>query len=293
MAPRNMPPAEVDVDAELVRRLLSAQHPDLADLELRVLANGWDNAMFRLGDTHTVRLPRREAAAALVVNEATWLAGWGARLPIPISEPVRTGRPSPEYPWHWNVGPWYPGTVAADTALADPARDAARLGEFLTALHVPVPGREPVNPYRGHAVAELGDRVRANIDRLAGEIDAGATHRRWQELSAVDEWPGPPVMLHGDLHTANVLVHDGTISAVIDWGDVTVGDPACDLAIAWMLFEGDARATFRATAAGHDEALWSRAAAWALHFAIVYRLNSADNPRFDRMARQLYRAVMA
>ncbi len=292
MGSQNMPAAEVDVTVELVRGLLREQHPDLADLELREFANGWDNVMFRLGPDLTVRVPRREMAARLVVNEATWLAGWSARLPIPIPEPVRTGRPTTAYPWHWNICPWLPGEPAADHGVTDQHREARRLGEFLAAFHVPLPDAGPENPYRAHPLNELESRFLENVDRLAGVVDVVAARRRWHELADVEEWAGPPTLVHGDLHTANILVDHGAISAVIDFGDITRGDPAVDFAVAWMLFDADGRATFRTAAGGLDDALWRRAEAWALHFSIIYELHSADSPRLARMARRLFAAVV-
>lgn len=292
MAPQNMPAAEVEITTALVRRLLHEQHPDLAGLALTPLANGWDNVIFRLGAELSVRMPRRQLAAQLVVNEAVWLAGWAARLPIPIPEPVRTGRPGAGYPWHWNICPWFPGEPAADHALADPHHEARRLGRFLATFHVPVPDGGPDNPFRGQPVRELASRVRANLDRLGEVVDVAVAWRRFEELSAVDEWDGPPTLVHGDLHTANILVDDGAISAIIDFGDITAGDPAVDFAVAWMLFDADGRAALRAAAGGLDDALWSRAEAWALHFALLYALHSADNPRFARMGRRLLATVV-
>ena len=290
MVARNMPAAEVDITAELVRSLLIAQHPDLADLPLTEIAHGWDNVMFRLGTDYAVRVPRRAAADELIVNEARWLRGWSDRLPIPIPEPVRTGNPTTDFPWHWNICPWFDGDVAASSTLHDPRREARRMAEFLTILHVPMPDGGPANQYRGMPLAELTPRVLANIDKLSDEIDSASCIARWHELAGVDQWDGPPLFLHGDIHTANLLVHDGAISAVIDFGDVTAGDPAVDYAFAWMLFDETSRGELREVG-GLDDALWSRAEGWALHFALLYRLNSADNPLIARMGRDLMAAL--
>lgn len=286
-----MPAAEVDVTVDLVRRLVHDQHRDLADLALTGLANGWDNVMFRLGDDLTVRVPRREMAAQLVLNEAEWLRGRSARLPIAIPEPIRVGRPTRYYPWPWTICPYIPGRIAADSTLADPAGEARRLGAFLAAFHVPVPDGGPANPFRGMPLRDLDERVRANVERLGGLIDGGATVRRWGELSSAPEWDGPPILLHGDLHTANMLVADGRISGVIDFGDITAGDPACDFAVAWMLFDAATRTVFRTAVGDVDDATWRRAEAWALHFALLYVLNSADNPLIARMGRELLAAL--
>lgn len=274
-----MPEAEVDIDVELVRRLLTDQHPDIADRQIVELANGWDNVIFRLGDELTVRLPRRDMAARLVEHEQTVLPSLAVRLPIAIPAPVRIGRPALGYPWSWSVNPWIPGTIAATTPLADSTREAERLGEFMAALHGTAPGDAPPNPYRGHFI---GRNTEVNTER-ASQLEWGdAMLARWHELVDVEPWPYAPTWIHGDLHGANLLVDRGEISGVIDFGDVCAGDPATDLSIAWSMFDADDRDVFR-SAAGRgehvvDDATWQRAEAWALHFAVIYTLHSADNP---------------
>jgi aminoglycoside phosphotransferase (APT) family kinase protein len=293
MAAQNMPAAEIDVSQGLVRRLLDEQHPDMAGLAIAPLSNGWDNAIFRLADDHTVRLPRRQMAAVLVEHEQQWLKVLAPRLPIPIPVPARIGVPSDSFPWHWSVCPWFEGHMAADTSLADPMSEALRLGEFLASLHVAAPDDAPENPWRGQPLADVTPRFERNLEQLGTSIDALATRARWRELAEVPEWGEDPVWLHGDLHTANVLVSDGALSAVIDFGDITSGDPAVDLAIAWMLFDAPQRHALRSAAGGIDDATWSRGQAWALHFAVVYLLNSADNPRFQRMGTELLDTVLS
>ncbi len=292
MAAQNMPAAEIDIDEGLVRRLLADQHPDLADLPLALVANGWDNVIFRLGEALTVRLPRRELAADLVVNEQRWLAELAPQLPIPIPTPARIGVPHGDYPWCWSVVPWFNGDVAADVVLADTTAEAQRLGRFVAALHVPAPADAPLNAFRGQPVVELRPRVAANIARLGGLIDAAGVAARFEQLARVDEWLDAPVWLHGDLHSANVVVLDGAIGAVIDFGDITSGDPAVDLAIGWMLFDDAALDVFRASAGTVDDATWSRAQAWALHFALLYLLHSADSARFARMGAHLLERIV-
>jgi aminoglycoside phosphotransferase (APT) family kinase protein len=206
---------------------------------------------------------------------------------------VRLGRPSSTYPWSWSICPWFDGEVAADVALSEPVADARRLGAFVAALHQPAPTDAPVNPYRGQPIAELRPRVVANAELLASLIDTRRVLERFERLASVDEWTGRPLWLHGDLHSANMLVYDGSICAVLDFGDITSGDPAVDLAFAWMLFDDGARSVLRTASGGIDDATWSRAQAWALHFALLYVLNSADSDRFQRMGRSLLAAVLA
>lgn len=288
MATQNMPTAEVDVTDDLVRSLLTDQHPDLAGLPIRTLANGWDNVIFRLGDDLTVRLPRREMAARLIDHEQAVLPDLADALPIRIPAPLRIGRPALGYPWSWSVNPWIPGTIAATTPVADSACQARRLGDFVAALHVTAPTDAPPNPYRGHFI---GDNTAVNVER-ADQIDWG--HQmlvRWHELVDVEPWQHAPTWIHGDLHGANLLVDAGQISGVIDFGDVCAGDPATDLAIAWSMFDADDRDVFRA-AAGQgeheiDDATWQRAEAWALHFAVVYTIHSADNPTMGAIGEHL------
>jgi aminoglycoside phosphotransferase (APT) family kinase protein len=296
MSAQQVPAAEIDIDEALVRRLLAEQHPDLADRTLELVANGWDNVIFRLGDDLVVRLPRRQLGADLVEHEHRWLPELAQRVPIPIAAPRRAGAPSADYPWPWSVCPWFEGDVAADVELRNPSTDARRLGEFVAAVHTPAPPDAPVNEHRGQPVADLLPRIGANIERLGTSIDGAAIADRAGELSDVDEWAGPPLWLHGDLHSANLVVRDGAIAAVLDLGDITSGDPAVDLAVAWMLFDETDRIIFRRAAGSTfavDDPTWQRGRAWALHFALLYLLHSADSPRFARMGRTLLAAVLA
>lgn len=282
-----MPAAEFDVTDDLVHRLLHEQHPDLAVRPLTRVANGWDNVIFRLDgageEPLTVRVPRRQLGADLVANEHRWLPQLAPRLPIAVPAPVRFGEPTTEYPWKWSVCPWFEGEVAADVAPRDLSLEAQRLGSFLAALHVPAPADAPHNAYRCGPASEPRPRFERALDRLSALVDSPLVWSRWEELVGVDEWDGEPVWLHGDLHTANVIVGRGVITA---------GDPAVDFAIGWMLFGDDDRAVFRTAAGGVDDATWSRAQAWALHFALMYLLHSADSPRFERMGTGLLDALL-
>lgn len=289
-----MPAAEVDVTVDLVRALLADQYPDLAGLAIDELAHGWDNVIFRLGDELTVRLPRREMAAVLVDHEQAVLPGLAAQLPIPTPAPVRIGRPALGYPWAWSINPWLPGTIAATTPFADPALEAERLGEFLRALHVPAPADAPPNPYRGHFVGNNTPVFVERVEALRGAsgFDADAVLARWAELTDVAPSGEPPVWIHGDLHAANMLVDDGTISAIIDFGDVCAGDPATDLSCAWGLFDDPVhRDVLRSSAGDVDDATWRRAEAWALHFALAYLAHSADDRTMGAIGRRLLDAL--
>ena len=295
--PAPTPAAEIAVDDDLVRALVTAQHPDLAGMSLRLVANGWDNAVFRLGDELAVRLPRRALAAALVDHEQRWLPALAPHLPLPIPAPVRRGAPSPPhgYPWAWSIVPWFDGGIALETPPADPLAAAALLGRFVGALHRPAPDDAPRNPYRGIPLADRTARLHDAVTRLAGVVDGTAIVRCWDDLLATPAWPGPPVWLHGDLHPANVVVRDGRVAAVIDFGDLTAGDPATDLAVAWMLFPTDApaRSAFREAAGVADDAdTWRRGRAWALALGLAIWSGSADNPAFTALGRRTVAAVL-
>lgn len=283
------PAAEIDITVELVRGLLQEQCPDLADLPLELVAAGWDNDIFRLGAELTVRLPRRLASAFLVLHEQRWLPVLAPSLPLPVPVPIRAGAPSERlgYPWPWSVSPWFPGTPAERVPFADPHDAARQLGEFQAALHVPAPAEAPRNPYRGVPLEERAPLLRSGLDALGGRVDRAGVLERWEELAATPPWSGPPVWVHGDVHPLNILVADGRIAAVIDFGDITAGDPASDLAGAWTMFDAAARTTFRAAAsATHevDDATWRRARAWALALGVAMANGDERVAAFGRRA---------
>jgi aminoglycoside phosphotransferase (APT) family kinase protein len=293
-----MPAAETDIPADLVRRLIADQHPDLAGRPVEVLANGWDNLICRLGADLAVRLPRRAASAELIRHEQRWLPGLAPRLPLAIPAPVRTGRPALGYAWHWSIVPLLPGQIAAISPPADPAGAAASLGRFLGALHAPAPAQAPANPFRGVPLADRNAAFESRLARLTPEVDAAAARRTWAEALAAPRWHGPPLWLHGDLHPANILVDRGRISGVIDFGDITSGDPATDLSVAWAMLPARSHAAFRAAyhAAGGPPAagaLWARARGWAVGLAIAILASSADNPLMAGLARRTLAAAVA
>ncbi len=292
-----MPAAEVDVPPELVRRLLAAQQPDLAHLAIDVIANGWDNVICQVGDDLVARLPRREVAARLLVNEQKWLPVLWPRLPLPIPAPVRIGRPGDGYPWPWSIVPLIPGEVASGSPPTDMHEAASSLGRFLGVLHRPAPSDAPANPWRGIPLADRRGLFEESIGLLAGTIDRSAVTRVWGSALAAPAWAGPRVWLHGDLHPANILVHDGRISGVIDFGDMTAGDPAIDLSVAWMLLPGEYHAEFKdayreAGGYGADDQTWARARGWALALSIAFLAHSADNPQMSEIARTTLQAVL-
>ena len=275
-----------------MRALLRDQFPDLADLPLVEVGEGWDSSIYRLGDNLTARLPRRAVAAELVAHEQRWLPLLAPRLPLPVPAPVQCGRPGRGYPWAWSVVPWFPGDVAARCPPDDAVAAADALGRFVAALHKDAPVDAPRNPYRGIPLIERHDRMVDAVTQLHDVIDSQSVMACWADLVETPPWPHAPVWLHGDLHPANVLVHEGLVSAVIDFGDITSGDPATDLSIAWMMFPAAARATFRAAAGPVDDDTWARARGWALALGVVYVESSADRPLFEQLGRRVIDAAL-
>ena len=286
------PRAEVEITAALVRRLLGEQFPDLVSLELRALAPGWDNAIFRLGDSLVIRLPRRALGVPLIHHERRWLPGLAATLPLPIPVPVGHGHPSEEYPWDWNICRWVDGTSALESALDDQGAEAERLGRFLAALHQPATNDAPANLYRGVPLADRDDMTRDRIEQMAATIDVDAVGAAWDAALDAPHWNGPPLWCHGDVHPGNLVVDNGQLSGVIDFGDLTAGDPATDLSVAWMLFEPAIRSRFRTAAATTDNDTWHRARGWALSIALSLIANSADNERYEQLGRRTLAAVL-
>jgi len=283
------PSAEVEIGELLVRSLLDEQHRDLAGLALRPLASGWDNVLYRLGDELVVRLPRRAMGALLMEHELAWLPGLAGGLPLPISAPVRIGRPGGEYPWPWAVVPWFPGDTAEATPPADLDATAVGLARFLVAFHRPAPEDAPLSSFRGIPLAERAPFVRHDLDELGAAVDQPAILRRWAELVEAPAWAGPPLWLHGDVHPLNLIVQAGVLSAVVDFGDLCQGDPASDLAVAWMLFPPGPRAGFR-SALGLDDSTWARARGWALALGVA--LANGDD-RVSGLGHRTLAAVLA
>jgi aminoglycoside phosphotransferase (APT) family kinase protein len=254
------------------------QHADLAHLPLTEVGSGWDNTLFRLGDDLALRLPRREASAILVEHEQRWLPLLAPQLPLPIPVPIRHGRPGCGFPWSWSITPWFPGANALAEAPEEPATDAITLRRFLDKLHQPAPPAAPANAWRGVPLAARDETLRTHLEQLEGLVDPVAVLRLWERVRVTPPWPGPPLWIHGDLHPGNLLVHDGRLTAVIDFGDLTAGDPATDLSVAWMLPAPWGGSMSSAAAAGGfndvDADTWTRARGWALVLGLAYLAGS-------------------
>lgn len=286
------PPAEIDIDEALIRRLLGAQHPDLADLPLRIMESGWDNVMVRLGEDLALRLPRRAVADRLILNEQKWLPRLAPNLPLPIPAPQRTGVPGEGFPFHWSVLPWLVGE-AAD--LAPPAPDQAPvLAKFLKAVHQPPPPGAPANSVRDCPLETNRSRTEARMQRLSDITDLITPDLRaiW-ETALATPIDVPHTWIAGDVHARNVLVDNGKLSAFIDWGDMCAGDRATDLASIWALFEdADARRT-AINAYGMSEATLARAKGWAVFFGVILLdTGLKDTPRHAAMGEKTLRRLV-
>jgi aminoglycoside phosphotransferase (APT) family kinase protein len=267
-------PGEVPIDTALVRRLVAAQFPQWAELPIRpVDASGVDNATYRLGEDMSVRLPRLPRWIGQVEREQRWLPWLAPQLPLPIPAPLARGVPGESYPFPWSVYRWLDGENATLDHIADPRRAAVELAGFLAALQgIDASGGPPPEWSNGFRGVPMGDerdsatvetRVRPKIAALKGLVDTDGITAVWEAALAAPAWERPPVWIHGDPSPANLLARDGRLSAVIDFGTLAVGDPACDLIAAWAFMPAEARAVFRAELSV-DDATWARGRAWGL-----------------------------
>ena len=273
---------EVEVNVLLVTRLLAVQFPRWAGLPIApVRSAGTDNALYRLGDDMAVRLPRTHWAVDDVAKEQRWLPRLAPHLPLAVPVPLVQGASGEGYPWPWSVYRWIEGEDAARGRIADPCRAAAGLARFVAALQGvdptggPLPGAH--NSYRGAPLSERDTPTRAALaslrelqeqGRMQNPLDLGAAAAAWQAALQAPAWHGPPVWLHGDLLPGNLLLRQGRLCGVIDFGCLGVGEPAMDLTPAWTLFTGQAREVYRA-ALGVDDATWARGRGWALSFGLI------------------------
>lgn len=260
------------IDETLVCRLVTTQFPQWADLPVRpVEAGGWDNRIFHLGQHMIVRLPSALDYAVQVEKEHRWLPRLAPMLPLPIPEPLAIGQPTDGYPWKWSIYRWIEGETATRERIADLREFATILAQFLIALQRidptggPPPGSQ--NFYRGGSLATYDVETRQAIAALEGRIDVEAATKVW-EAALATTWHGSPVWIHGDVAASNLLVQGGRLSAVIDFGMLGIGDPACDLSVAWTLFEGESREVFRAMLS-LDADTWARGLGWTLWKALI------------------------
>jgi aminoglycoside phosphotransferase (APT) family kinase protein len=295
MAAAKMHADEVDTDVALVRRLLAAQFPHWADLSIDLVDSyGTDHDIYRLGDDLAARLPRIGWATRQAAKEAEWLPKLAPHLPLAIPTQLARGQPAEGYPLEWSVYEWLPGENANGT-IDDLNQAAIDLAAFVRALRrIDWSGAHPRSPgSRGGPLAELDEPVRRSIAELGDRIDGEAAVRSWEESLHASAWHGPDVWVHGDLLPGNLLVLDGRLAGVIDFGCLNVGDPACDLQPAWNVFAGPNRARYRAELEV-DDASWLRGRGWALFQAVVALPYYWDtNPGMIRQASHALAQVLA
>lgn len=284
MATRSTAEPRPTIDTALTRRLVDAQFPQWAGLPLQLVdPAGSDHVIHRLGDDLSVRLPRHTGAIGQAAKETEWLPRLAPHLPLAVPVPVGVGEPGPGYPWPWAVSRWLDGEVASVESLGDSSGAAVQLAEFLSALQSCPPEDLPVANAReeltGRPLADRDRDTRAAIAEVGGTFDAAAMTGLWDAALNAPGWDRPPVWFHGDFHTGNLLTRGGRLSAVIDFGELGIGDPACDLTIAFTLMSTRTRAAFRA-ALGVDDAAWTRGRGWALATGLnAYTSYAAVNPR--------------
>ncbi|MES0090216.1 aminoglycoside phosphotransferase family protein [Mesorhizobium sp. M0030] len=285
-----MPDPKPTIHTDLVRRLIAAQFPQWRHLPVRPVAfGGWDNRTFHLGNDMTVRLPSAAPYALQVEKEHRWLPRLAPLLPLPIPVPLAMGEPGEDYPWQWSVYRWIDGETAKTAEIADRRQFAVDLAKFLIALRRIDPAGGPPagqhNFFRGGSLSVYDNQTREALQALQGQIDTQAATAVWYAALAAT-WQGSPVWFHGDVAWGNLLVQNGRLSAVIDFGTSGIGDPSCDLAIAWTFFQGESREAFRA-AIDVDEATWARGRGWTLWKALItvagHDANQAEAERSRRV----------
>ena len=285
--------ARVVIDADLARRLVAAQYPQWADLPVTPVAlDGWDNRTFRLGSDLSLRLPTGDRYALQVDKEQTWLPRLAPHLPLAIPQPVARGAPGEGYPYPWSVYRWLDGAPASVAPVRDRVALATELASFLAALgRIPSAGGPdpgPHNFFRGGPLETYADETSRAITALGDVVATDAVRRVFDDALA-SSWEGEPVWVHGDVAAGNLLVRDGRLAAVIDFGSSAVGDPACDIVIAWTFFTGASRDAFR-SGLGVDRATWSRGRGWALWKALITLVG--DLERDDAAAAAATRRVI-
>ena len=259
--------AKVKIDLPLVQRLVKEQFPEWANLVIKpVETSGWDNRTFHLGQDLTVRLPSNAEYASQVEKEQYWLPKLAPKLPLAIPKPVAMGKPTTEYPWYWSIYQWLEGQTVAASCTRDINLFAKNLAKFLKALQqcdttgAPVAG--PDNFYRGADLSVYDADTKKAIVKIGDEKLSGQLTAIWEKaLSSI--WQHDPVWVHGDIAVGNLLVNNGELMAVIDFGQLSIGDPACDLAIYWSLLSGQSREIFHKILK-LDDATWDRGRGWVL-----------------------------
>ena len=275
------------INADLARRLIASQFPQWSDLSIeQVIPSGCDNRTFRLGPKMLIRLPSASRYAPQVEKEQKWLPVLSQKLPIDIPVPIVAGEPEHGYPWRWSVYHWLEGSDASTAGNYDRNQLAETLAKFLRSLWeietLNGPPAGPHNFYRGGRLETYDAEFRESLIRLRHRVDADLASDLW-ETALASKWEKPPVWVHGDIHPSNMLVRDGRLTSVIDFGCLGIGDPACDLTISWTFFDGETRNRFRELVA-LDQATWARSRGWAI-WKGLNTLANGDRANPDEIAR--------
>lgn len=280
------------IDIFLVQQLIADQFPQWADLPITsVKSQGWDNRTFRLGEKMLVRLPSTEKYVSQVKKEAYWLPKLAPHLPLQIPVPLALGQPAEGYPWFWSIYQWIDGEAASYENIVNLNDFAIVLAEFLVALEKIKTKRGPLagsqNFYRGGSLKIYDEQIQEAITILKEKIDTNLALAIWNEALA-SHWKKSPVWVHGDIVADNLLVKNGKLIAVIDFGCLGIGDPACDLVIAWTLFKNESREQFKKNM-NFDQDTWLRARGWALWKALI---TCADLPGTDSKKIKKYTKIL-
>ncbi|MEU9622195.1 aminoglycoside phosphotransferase family protein [Streptomyces sp. NPDC048155] len=274
-----MTDTEIEITADLVRDLLQEQHPDLAGLAIREVVGGWGNQMWRLGDELAVRMQRMDPTPELQLKERRWLPVLAPRLPLPVPTPVRFGEPSARFPKHWTVMTWVPGEPLDHASISRGDHAADTLAGFLRALHVEAPAEAPISTDFGVHPRDCTEGFDHFFQAVVPDDIAADVRAVWDDAVAAHAWEGPPAWVHGDLHPANVVVSDGTLSGIVDFGAMFAGDPAWDLAAAWVLLPAGTASRFFDMYAHADEAAIRRARGLAAMKSLFLMLMGQNGDR--------------
>lgn len=255
------------IDENLAQQLIQKQFPEWKDLIIRAVEkSGWDNRTFHLGDEMTIRIPSKEEYAPQILKESKWLPILGKELSCKITDPLGLGKPSENYPWHWSINKWIEGDTASLSNIIDLNQFAKQLGIFVKELHGIDASNGPVagshNFHRGGDLSVYSSELQEALSKVKDFDEKKIASSIWEEAVST-KWDNTPVWVHGDFAVGNILIKDGELNAVIDFGCLAVGDPACDLAIAWNLFDSPSRHIFREILA-LDQNTWIRGMAWTL-----------------------------
>ena len=269
----------IKIDKNLVKKLIAEQFPQWESLPIHAVAqSGWDNRTFHLGEEMVIRLPSDKEYEPQIEKEYRWLPSLSKQLSFQITQPIALGKPSSTYPWHWSINRWIEGESASRQNIHDIKCFAEALGKYLRefqsldATGGPLAGAH--NFYRGGSLNAYDHEMRLAIPKIKNSHEQSLAALLWQE--ALDsEWHLSPVWVHGDIAVGNILVRSGRLHGIIDFGQLAIGDPACDLVIAWNFFSSEERSVFK-NAVQLDNDTWIRALGWAFWKTLCWPIKGTD-----------------